>query len=431
MVFSIERYTFSKSSTCPGSPSTLSSRRVKPARKVAFVSAYWNGKIQQILRGALRFADIHPPVLVRGFGNDREGTSPGGLAEAVKALAAWNPEGVLATLDNPGMDQLLRAFETPPPVVNCMSIRPHPGVTEVVGAMPDLVAKAVEHFRQLGLRSLGFLTFDESGVIGDSLRSAIRSLLPARAADLDRMFLQAADPKNLLEAYAAPVTPVPEPVAAWLRGLPKPAGVLAIELGGGGYTIRVCKALGLRVPEDVAVIGGCDEADACLANDPTLTSIGVPGDSIGFEAMKVLDDIMAGNPARDRMLRVNGAELLVRQSTGQRRAEICDIAAAAEYIRNNACRGISVAEVVKATQGVSSMTFHKHFQTATGLTPGEAIRARQFEEARRLLAGTELSMSLVAEMSGFGSSNDFARAFRQRHGIPPTTYRQRERKPLP
>jgi LacI family transcriptional regulator len=365
---------------------------MKPARKIAFVSTFWSGKIQQVLRGGLRYADSHPPLLLRAFGRDREAVFRPELREALPALVAWEPDGVLAILESAGMERLLEAWpESPPPVVNCMSTRPFPGVTEVVGSMPDLVAKSVEHFRQLGLRQLGFLTFDETGVVTERLRSIVQGVVAVRATELDRMLLQATIPESVVAAYSAPVTPVPGQVADWLRGLPKPVGILAIELGGGGYVIRVCKALGLRVPEDVAVIGGCDDADACLANDPTLTSIGVPGDAIGFEAMNVLEGRMAGGLARTEPVRVQGAELQVRQSTGQRQAEICDLAA------------------------------------ATGMTPGEAIRARQFEEAKRLLTGTELPMSLVAEMSGFASGNDFARAFRKREGMAPTAYRTLKR----
>jgi LacI family transcriptional regulator len=85
---------------------------------------------------------------------------------------------------------------------------------------------------------------------------------------------------------------------------------------------------------------------------------------------------------------------------------------------------LSVAEVLQETQRVSKMTFHKHFQAATGQTPGEAIHQRQFAEARRLLAETQLSITLVAENCGFGSSSDFARRFRAFQGMSPTDYRK-------
>ena len=68
------------------------------------------------------------------------------------------------------------------------------------------------------------------------------------------------------------------------------------------------------------------------------------------------------------------------------------------------------------------------FKAATGQTPGEAIRRRQFEEARRLLGETELSVTLVAERSGFGSSSDFARRFRAMEGKSPLEFRRQARR---
>jgi len=219
------------------------------------------------------------------------------------------------------------------------------------------------------------------------------------------------------------VEPVPPPLAQWLTRLPKPAGVVTVDYGGGNYLVRVCHALGLRVPGDVAVIG-VDDVDLCLSSNPTLTSVEAASEIIGFEAMKTLDRMMQGNHPPNPMIRVEAVDLHVRQSTGKKLAEVCDIAGAMTYINQYACHGLTVERLLQETQRVSKMTFHKHFVAATGQTPGEAIRQRQFAEARRLLADTKLSITLVAEQSGFGSSSDFARAFRAVEGMTPRAYRE-------
>ena len=221
----------------------------------------------------------------------------------------------------------------------------------------------------------------------------------------------------------ARVEPVPPALTTWLEKLPKPAGILCLDYGGGSYLIRVCHALGLRVPEEIAVIGS-DDVDLCLASNPTLTSVVAASEVIGFEAMKLLDQMMNGQPAPAEPVRVEATDLHVRQSTGLKDAAICDIAAAVSYINQHACRGLSVEELLQKTQRVSKMTFHKYFLAATGQTPGEAIHQRQIAEARRLLAETKQSVTLVAEQSGFNSSSDFARAFRAAQGMTPSDYRK-------
>ena len=395
---------------------------VNPRQKVAFLTHSPCGKLQQVLRGALRFAEAHPPMLVRVFGRQPNGAfdcvSPGTL----RALREWSPDGLLTALDAPDLEHIIKEMGSgAPPAVNCMIVPHMPGVTQVVGSMPDVLTMALEHFGQLGTRSHGFVSLDPGAELAGRMRASLADSFSDK--ELDGMILHVPSDESKTANPEIPVTPVPGELADWLRGLPKPAGVLVIELGGGSYLLRVCEALGLRVPEDVAVIGVGDEADACLSQDPPLTSIGVAGEALGSQAMKVLHKLMGAGKSEPLVL-VKGVELQVRQSTGHRRPEICDIPGALEYIRTHACRGLRVQELVKATQTVSNQTFQKYFQAKTGSTPGEVIRGRQFEEARRLLTTTELPMSLVAEMSGFASSNDFARAFRVHEGVSPTEYRK-------
>jgi LacI family transcriptional regulator len=220
------------------------------------------------------------------------------------------------------------------------------------------------------------------------------------------------------------VTPVPARLAQWLRRLPKPVGVICPQLGGGGYLIRCCRALGLLVPEQVAVVGS-DDMDLSLATDPTLTSVVPAVETIGFEAMRLLASMMAGDSPPKLTVRLRCADLQVRDSTGLHRAEICDIAAALECIQENACRRITVKQVIRQTQRVSHVTFHRRFHQVVGKTPAEAIRERKLREVRRLLAGTELPIAMVADLCGFRTPKELARAFRAAEHTTPRDYRRR------
>jgi LacI family transcriptional regulator len=218
-------------------------------------------------------------------------------------------------------------------------------------------------------------------------------------------------------------------LGSWLRELPKPVGVVCPQLGGGGYLIRCCKVLGLRVPEDVAVIGS-DETDLSLANDPTLTSVVLSMDLVGFDGARILAGMVSGEAPSSSTIRLNSAELTVRESTGKRRPEICDIAAALECIQTNATRGITVEQVIKQTQRVSRVTFHRRFRETTGKSPAEAIRDRQLDEVRRLLAGTELPVSMISDLAGFSSPKVLARTFREAEKMTPRGFRQKNQSKL-
>ena len=390
-------------------------------RKIGFVAAFSSASVHRLMRGALSYADLNPPMVIRDFRVTPEIAKPGKAAAELTALNRWKPDGLITALDEKEFSGLMSGLATVPPIVNMASITPRPGVVLFGGCFHRMVETAAQHFRQQGIRSLGMLIMDRDPVTQKSFVKAFgeaaRPANPESATHvhpMDTAFLADID---------ADVEPVPEGIARWLREMPKPAGVMSAEYGGGNYLVRVCHALGLRVPEDVAVICA-DDVDLCLSSTPTLTSVEFANEIIGSEALKTLDGMIQGRMPEKQAMAVEAVGLHVRQSTGLKIAEVCDIAGALNYISQEACYGLTVERLLQETQRVSKMTFHKYFVAATGQTPGEAIRQRQFAEARRLLAQTKLSITLVAEQSGFGSSSDFARAFRGAEGVTPGKYRE-------
>jgi LacI family transcriptional regulator len=172
---------------------------------------------------------------------------------------------------------------------------------------------------------------------------------------------------------------------------------------------------------------GSDDTDLSLASEPPLTSVLLSLETVGFEALRLLAGMAAGKPAPASTVRLRCADLHVRESTGRRRPEICDIAAAVQCIQKNACRGIKVQEVIRETQRVSRVTFHRHFIESVGMTPAEAIRQRKLEEVRRMLVGTELPVSMIADLCGFRTPKELARAFRTAEKTTPRDYRKRRK----
>ena len=164
--------------------------------------------------------------------------------------------------------------------------------------------------------------------------------------------------------------------------------------------------------------------DLSLASEPTVTSVLLETETVGYEAMRVLADMMAGRQPPAAAMRLKCAELNVRESTGRRRPEICDIAGALECIRRNATRGITVAQVIRQTQRVSKVTFHRRFQEVVGKTPAEAIRERKLQEARRLLKATELPLGMISDLAGFSHPRVLAHLFRASEGLAPRDYRK-------
>ena len=370
------------------------------------------------MAGALRYADTHARLNIRGF-------AP---ADDLKAIAAeveeWGAEGIIGVLEHEDQATFLEALKTPIPMVNNALAKENPGVVTLVADFQAFVEAAVGHFRQLGLRSQAMLILEEGPQVREHLIGTfLRIINPPSTTRAS--FVCPVDREKLWKPHAS-VKPVPTNLAEWLRSLPKPVGILTPELGGGGYLIRCCQAIGLRVPEDVAVIGG-DDTDLSLAVEPTLTSVLPALETLGFEAVHLLMDLIAGQRPPNSIVRLRCMDLHVRESTGLRRPEICDIAGALQCISENACRGITVEQVIKQTQLVSKVTFHRRFQEAVGKSPAEAIRDRKLDEVRRLLTSTDLPLAMVSDLCGFSSAKVLARVFRGVEETTPRDYRKRSK----
>lgn len=87
---------------------------------------------------------------------------------------------------------------------------------------------------------------------------------------------------------------------------------------------------------------------------------------------------------------------------------------------------LSVEDVAERLR-VSTVWLTKVFQKELGLAPGEWIRSRKLEEAKRLLRESDESVVSIAVRLGFGSSQYFATAFRKNTGLSPSDYRERIR----
>ena len=74
------------------------------------------------------------------------------------------------------------------------------------------------------------------------------------------------------------------------------------------------------------------------------------------------------------------------------------------------------------TAGIGTRTFHRRCTEVLGTTPAKLLESLRVEQARTLLASTELGSKTVAARCGFGSPRRMARAFERTLGVAPREY---------
>jgi LacI family transcriptional regulator len=190
----------------------------------------------------------------------------------------------------------------------------------------------------------------------------------------------------------------------------------------GRQVLEACRCGGLRVPEEVAVLGVDNDEVFCELSDPPLSSIALNAESAGYRAAELLDGMIHGRIKEPRRVTVEAIRVATRRSTEVVAVADNDVAEALQFIRREKGRGLSVADVA-AEVAVSRRHLERRFRDTVGRTILEEIQMARIEHAKNLLLETKYPISKVAELSGFGSTGYFVQFFHSRVGKTPRKFR--------
>lgn len=211
-------------------------------------------------------------------------------------------------------------------------------------------------------------------------------------------------------------------IAAWMGKWQTPIGVYVGNETDGRMVAQMCRNRGWRVPEDVAIIAGFNEETFCEHLRPTLSSIEVGFERIGYEAARLLDQLMDGlsPPVGPVWLPPQG--LIVRESTDFFAIDDKLIAAALEFIAANCHRSIGPDDVAAAV-ATGKRTLERHFRKHLERPIAAEIRRARVERAKRELAQTGRSIKDVSRAVGFGPPTRMYEVFLRELGLTPSEYR--------
>jgi LacI family transcriptional regulator len=212
---------------------------------------------------------------------------------------------------------------------------------------------------------------------------------------------------------------------------------MACDDDRGRQVLEACRAGGLVVPEQVAVVGVDNDELLCELADPPLSSIALNAEAGGYRAAAILDRMMrarvrGGRPPwrrpRPARLVVEALRVVARRSTDIIALDDQEVAAALHFLHDHAGEPIGVADVV-ADRLISRRSLELRFRAAVGRTIHEELQRIRLERARRLLLETDLAIPAVARAAGFSSPSYLAQVFRRALRTTPARYRRELRTP--
>ncbi|QDT57485.1 Xylose operon regulatory protein [Caulifigura coniformis] len=378
--------------------------RTRRRKNVALLVESSNRYARELLHG------IHSFIRER-FSWSIQLTEQGRGQLPVAWLKNWSGDGIIARIETEEIAEAVRAKKVP--TVNVSATGLMPEAVSVISDSRLAMQLAVDHLLERGLKTLAFCG-DARFPWAHSHAQNFQQHADARGA---ACFLF---PVNVEDAHHPDRERTR--LAAWLKKLPKPVGVAACYDVRGQQLLEICRELGLQVPEQVAVIGWHNDELLCDLCDPPMSSVIPSARRAGYEAAQILDDLMAGKFIEPGTRMIAPLGVATRQSTDVVAVNDPHVAAAVRFIRDHACDGITVSDVVQAA-GTSRTLLERSYKKALGSTIHDDILNVRIDRVKRLLAETDLSLRVIAERTGFEYPEYLSVAFRKRTGISARDFR--------
>ncbi|MBL4701654.1 MAG: substrate-binding domain-containing protein [Phycisphaeraceae bacterium] len=335
-----------------------------------------------------------------------------GLADAsiMTDLRRWKPHGIIATLPNEKIEN--RFVKLGVPVVNCSSNITTPGGNRVITDNAAVGQLAAEHLLARGLKHMAYCGESKMQASDDRARAFLEHVKMPVHQYVDQVV------QSHVGEIGWRVSDQNDQLRQWLKNLPKPVGVLACHDPMAMVLVEICRQLDINVPGDVAILGVDDDAMLCEMAYPTLSSVQMAHERIGFEAARRLDQLMADPTLEPTVQRISPMGVVARQSTDAMASDDSVVAAVLRYIHEHADEPIRVSDVVQQVT-ISRRSLEMRFEAAIGTSILHAIQMAHIDLARELLASTQLSIEQIALACGFNSRERFSAVYLQLAGQTP------------
>ena len=390
----------------PATDASKSTPNGKPRRSVLLALAWYDHRAH---RGATRYALEH------GWHLDAT------MAQSNEFAHGWQGDGVICKLGctklHPDYLQFVQGLNLP--AVDLSVFGQDIGLPSLEFDPADIAAKARDHFFERGLHHFAFFPDDQNPPVRIRQTAYIKALadhghdvhiIPAsQSSTQDQDWQQSA-----------------QQLGEHLKSLPKPLGILCFSDEWGLKVLEACQRVGLSVPEDIAVLGINNNTLVCESLSTPLSSVMLDMEGWAYEACRMLDAIMDGNPAPKGLSRFPTGGVVTRRSTDVVATDHPEVAKAVAFIASNYHKPIGVDDVVEATRMTRpglKRAFTRHLRRSIR----EEIQRVRVRHIKRLLIETDYTLETISQEVGLAGARQLHQTFDRVETLTPRQYRLQHR----
>jgi len=365
-----------------------------------------------LLHGIVQYSNIHGPWLFyiqpEFYRKSREKT--------YKWMRDLDADGIIAyTWDvnlidmivGFGLPAMIRGIEKPTMNAYCI-------LTDQV----EIGRMAAKHFLECGFKQFAYCGFNDmmwSQQRGENFNKTVSE------SGFKTYFYRQPRAKRLRTAGKEQAI-----IAEWLSSLPKPVAVMACNDDRSQDVLAACKIASLEVPREVAILGVDNDELLCGISYPQLSSIALSIRRAGYEAARVLDNLMREQEMAEaeKQVSISPLHIVARQSTDIMAIEDRYVAEAVHFIRSHSREVIQVGDVAQSV-GLSRRALEKRFRKVLARSVHDEIKFTRVNQMADMLIDTNLSIFQIAKLLGYPEASNISRYFKQQKGMSPLNYRKK------
>ena len=206
-----------------------------------------------------------------------------------------------------------------------------------------------------------------------------------------------------------------------LPALEKPVAIFAAFDLLASNALKACRRANLSIPGEAVVLSVDNDFALCENTSPTLSSIRLAHENLGYSAAKALHALMAGKRTK-KSEELPPLDIIARNSTTYHPPARLLVDRALQIIEDNKTKRIRVTDIARQLR-VSPSLLKLRFRQIRNRSLRDTIIEIRLAEVMRLLKTSDYPTGQIAKMCGFSSSAVLDHLFKKKFALTPGEWR--------
>jgi len=330
----------------------------------------------------------------------------------VKWAKKWGADAIIAQWDTEGRT-LLKELDIP---VILQNYKERSGYfSNLTGDYTGTGAMAARFFSQKGFKNFAF--YGNKDVIWSmERRDGFKNEVEKIGGRFYSLEVESIEDNQMENGYSH--------LDEWLLSLPKPIALFACDDNFALQITETCKINNINIPNDISLLGVDNDELICNLSDPPISSIVLDVQKGGYEAGRLLHQLIRKERSEPFNIVVNPVRIEARLSTEKYVVTNKNIMTVIKYIEENFASDISITDFTKLVP-LSRRLLEIKFKEELGTSIYQFIINFRIEYFANLLLTTDQPLYELALQSGFNDCKNISRTFKKLKNCTPLEFKHK------